>query len=53
MTVDQARAELKKVLDEDRYHPDSEEFVRVLDQYVQAVIAECLEGYQRKPLMFR
>lgn len=54
MTVDQARAELKAFLAGDRFNnPEPEEFARVLHNYVEAVIAEQLEGYQRKPLRFR
>lgn len=52
MTAEQARAELKKALELDEGLP-ADEIIRVLDQYVQATIAEVLEGYQRKPLRFR
>lgn len=54
MTVDQARVELKAFLDGDRFnHPDPEGFEKVLRQYIDAVIAENMEGYQRKPLRLR
>ncbi len=53
MTVDQARAELRRFLAGDRFnHPDPDEFERVFKNYVDAVIAEQMAGYQRKPLRF-
>jgi hypothetical protein len=51
--LEQARKELQAFLFGDRFnHPDPDEFMRLLDRYVQAVIAEQMQSYQRKPLRF-